>query len=215
VTTADWAAWHDGYDDPESWLHQRLAVVRRRVAQALDEQPAGQIRVISACAGQGRDLLGVLPDHPRRADVVARLVELDPRNVERAREAVDSAGLSNVDVVLADASLSAAYVGMVPADVVLMCGVFGNISEEDIRRTVAALPQLCRSGGTVIWTRHTEVPDFTSTIRGWFAENGFVEIGFDAGTQHEYGVGMHVLEGPTRAFQPTLKLFDWVGLPHR
>jgi hypothetical protein len=33
--------------------------------------------VISLCAGQGRDLLGVLADHPRREDVRARLVELD------------------------------------------------------------------------------------------------------------------------------------------
>lgn len=211
MTNWDWAAWHERYDEPGSWLSQRLAVVQRRLTEALDTQPAGQIRVISACAGQGRDLLGVLPDHPRRDDVVARLVEVDPRIARHAREAADEAELDNVEVVLADASLTAAYVGMVPADIVLMCGVFGNISDDHIRRTIGALPQLCRTGGTVIWTRHTGEPDFTPTIRKWFADDGFAEIGFDTSTQAHYGVGTNVLEGPAQPFQPTLKLFDWVG----
>ncbi len=110
-----------------------------------------------------------------------------------------------------DASLSAAYVGMVPADIVLLCGVFGNISDADIQRTIGTLPQLCRSGGTVIWTRHTEPPDFTPTIRKWFADNGFDEVAFDTEDGHHYGVGTNMLTGPTLPFQPTTKLFTWVG----
>lgn len=211
MTDTDWAAWHAAYDDPASSLSRRLAVVRQRIGEALDGQPSGQIRVISACAGQGRDLLGVLPDHPRRDDVVARLVELDPRNVEQATRTALRAGLDDVEIVAADASLSAAYMGMVPADVVLLCGVFGNISDNDILRTVAALPQLCRSGGTVIWTRHTEPPDFTPTIRKWFTDNGFDEIAFDTDEGYHFGVGTNVLTGPTLPYQPTLKLFDWIG----
>lgn len=214
MTDANWATWHDAYDDPGSSLSRRLAVVRRRISEALDEQPSGQIRVISACAGQGRDLLGVLPDHARREDVTARLVELDPRNAQAAREAVAKADLDDVEIVEGDASLAAVYVGMVPADVVLLCGVFGNISDADIRRTVDTLPQLCRSGGTVIWTRHTESPDLTPTIRRWFADNGFAEIAFDSEVEHPYGVGTHVLTGSTQPFQPTTKLFDWIRQPH-
>ena len=213
MTDLDWAAWHDAYDEPDSWLSRRLAVVRRRIGEALDGQPVGQIRVISACAGQGRDLLGVLPEHPRRDDVVARLVELDPRNAQYAQESAEAARVA-VEVVQGDASLSAAYVGMVPADLVLLCGVFGNISEDDVRRTISAAPQLCRSGGTVIWTRHTEDPDFTPTIRKWFDENGFSEVAFDTDPECHYGVGTNVLTGQTQPFQPTLKLFDWVGRPH-
>ncbi|GHD35622.1 hypothetical protein GCM10010335_31060 [Streptomyces galbus] len=38
------------------------------------------------CAGQGRDLIGVLAGHPRRDDVRARLVELD----EKAEEGGDA-----------------------------------------------------------------------------------------------------------------------------
>lgn len=211
VTNEDWAAWHEFYDQPGSSLARRLAIVRRRISEALDGQPSGQIRVISACAGQGRDLLGVLPDHPRRDDVVARLVELDARNVHRARAAVEGAGLAGVDVVQADASLSAAYVGMVPADVVLLCGVFGNISDADVRRVVETAPQLCRSGGTVIWTRHTDEPDLTPTIRQWFGDSGFDEVGFDTEDGYYFGVGTHVLAAPSQPYQPTLKLFEWLG----
>ena len=79
----DWHDWHAAYDR-ESTLHRRLEVVRRRIGEALDASPPGEIRVISMCAGQGRDLLPVAAAHRRRDDVVARLVELDARNAEIA-----------------------------------------------------------------------------------------------------------------------------------
>lgn len=78
---------HAGYDAPDSWLSQRLVSMRERVRLALDDSPPGRPRVISLCAGQGRDLLGVLADHPRRGDGTARRVEPDPRNVAAARAA--------------------------------------------------------------------------------------------------------------------------------
>src|SRR5205823_8039555 len=74
----DWQAWHQRYDDPGSELSRRLAAVQTQVRAALDRAPAGPVPVVSLCAGQGCDLLDVLEDHPRRADVRARLVELDP-----------------------------------------------------------------------------------------------------------------------------------------
>jgi hypothetical protein len=81
-----------------------------------------------------------------------------------ARRAAQDAGLNGVQVVTGDASLTDAYVGAVPADLVLVCGVFGNISTEDIQRTIASLPQLCAVDATVIWTRHCLSPDITPTI---------------------------------------------------
>lgn len=207
----DWVNWHDGYERPDSSLARRLAVVRKRIHAALDEQPDGLIRVISMCAGQGRDLVGVLPDHPRRADVVARLVELDPRIAEYARRSVREAGLTGVDVVTGDAALTSAYTGLVPADLVLVCGVFGNISDADIRHTIAVLPGLCRSGGTVIWTRHREAPDLTPTIREWFGDNGFAEVAFEHEDGYLFGVGTHRLTGPALPHDPADRLFDFVG----
>ena len=35
-----------------------------------------------------------------------------------------------------------AYVGAVPADLVIMIGIFGNISDDDVRRTIMTAPQL-------------------------------------------------------------------------
>ena len=72
----DWRAWHAKYDVPGSELSRRLAAVQEQVRAALDRAPAGPVPVVSLCAGQGRDLLEVIEDHPRGADVRARLVEV-------------------------------------------------------------------------------------------------------------------------------------------
>lgn len=207
MTDIDWTAWHEGYDDDSSGLPLRLARVRQRVREALDDQPAGPITIVSMCAGQGRDLLGVLPDHPRRDDVRARLVELDPGLAADARRA--AAGLPGVEVVEGDAANCAAYAGFVPADLVLVCGVFGNIADEQVRHTIVHLPRLCRTGGTVFWTRHRQSPDLTPVIRKWFAANGFAEIAFDFGEGTEWSVGTHRLSGPSLPYDADVRLFEF------
>jgi hypothetical protein len=176
----DWAAWHAAYDDPSSFLNVRLRMVRQRLSEAISAAPAGPVRLVSLCAGQGRDVIGVLPGHPRRDDVHAVLVESDPRNAEAASRAAAQAGLRQVEVREADAAVVATFADALPADVLLLCGIFGNISEEDIRFTVEAAPAMCRPGGTVIWTRHRRPPDLTPQIRAWFAAGGFDELAFDA-----------------------------------
>jgi hypothetical protein len=123
-----WLDWHDAYDDPDSPLTHRLAIVRRYIADALDAAPPGPIRVISMCPGDARDLLGVLERQPRGRDVMGRLVELDPELAARAR----SAAPEGIEISCADASTTSAYEGAVPADLVLVCGVFGNIGDNDI-----------------------------------------------------------------------------------
>jgi hypothetical protein len=55
----DWHAWHDEYDDPASSLSRRLVVVRRQVDAILRARP-GPTRLVSMCAGDGRDVLPVL-----------------------------------------------------------------------------------------------------------------------------------------------------------
>ena len=140
------------------------------------------------CAGDGRDLLGVLSDHGRGSDVRARLVELDPELSGRAR--LRAAEVSPaIEVVTGDASLMTAYAGAVPADIVLACGIFGNVTDDDVHRIVAHLPALCAPGATVIWTRGTFEPDLTATIRVWFMEAGFTELDFVAIPDTSLGVG--------------------------
>jgi hypothetical protein len=158
----DWVAWHRSYDDPTSSLSLRLERVRAHLARAIDEAQPRPIKLISLCAGQGRDVLNVLPGHPRRADVNALLVESDPRNAELARQHAAVAGLSQVVVRQADASLVANFADMLPADVLLLAGIFGNVNSADIRRTIDAAAGLCADGATVIWTRHRRPPDITA-----------------------------------------------------
>jgi hypothetical protein len=183
--TTHWLQWHKKYDDPESHLPRRLIVVRNRIAEALDRCPPGPIRVVSMCAGDGRDLLHVLQTHPRSADVTGRLVELNPDLAERARAAAPP----HIEIACRDAGESDAYAGVVPADLVLCCGVFGNISDEHIRATINAWPMLCAPGATVIWTRGKFETDLRDTVRGWIADSGFKEISFD-GAPEPYGVGV-------------------------
>lgn len=174
----EWLEWHREYDDPQSPQARRLATVQRLVAAALDRAPAGEIRVISMCAGDGRDLLGALRAHSRRNDVRARLVEIDPTLVTRGRDAARHEALEHVSFFIGDASKTSAYAGAVPADVVLVCGVFGNVSDDDVHNTVVHLPELCATGATVIWTRGRFHPDLTPAIRCWFIRAGFEELEF-------------------------------------
>ena len=62
-------------------------------------------------------------------------------------------------MVSGDAALTDHYAGMVPAYLVLACGVFGNITDDDVRRTIGYCTQLCAHGGTVVWTRGRWEPD--------------------------------------------------------
>lgn len=204
----DWQRWHDDYDRPGSQLARRLQAVQSEVRAVLDASPPGSIRVVSLCAGQGRDLLEVLAEHPRRDDVQARLVELDPHIAALAEARARAAGLDRVEVVTADAALTDCYRDVVPADLVLACGIFGNITDEDIERTIDVLTQLCRNGGTVIWTRHRGAPDRVPRICEWFAAQGF-ELQWLSDPEAGFGVGAHRFIGEPRELVPGLRMFTF------
>jgi hypothetical protein len=209
----EWVAWHEQYRKG-SPLTMRLAVVQDLIRAALDACAPGPIRIISMCAGDGRDLLGVLSDHPRRADVQARLVELDPVLAERGRIEAESVS-SALEFVHGDAAMTSAYLGAVPADIVLVCGVFGNISDDDVRRTIEYLPTLCATGAAVIWTRGTFAPDLTPAIRTWFAHAGYTELAFVAIPDTTVGVGAGRMSVPPVPFAPGVTLFTFLAKGER
>jgi hypothetical protein len=185
--------------------------VQGHLRAEIDRAPAGNIRLLSLCAGQGRDVIGVLTGHPRRDDVRARLVELDERNVAVARLAVRAAGLTGVEVLQADAGSTDACAGAVPAQIVLVCGIFGNITVSDIQATVAALPSLCSPGALVLWTRHRGPPDLTHAVRSWFMRAGFREEAFDVSHDGFMSVGADRLTGEPAALVPGQRLFSFVA----
>ena len=176
----DWVAWHAAYDDPASSLSTRLRLVRGHLSEALDRAPPGPVRLVSLCAGQGLDVLGVLPGTRAGREVSAVLVEFDPQNAALARRGCRAGGAGRRwRCARRTRRQGANYADAVPANVLLLCGIFGNVSDADIQRTAQAAPALCAPGATVIWTRHRRPPDLTPRIRAWFQASGFDEVAFD------------------------------------
>jgi len=208
VAGIDWRAWHADYADPASALSERLAVVQAQIAQWLDRTQPRPVVVTSVCAGDGRDLLDVLTGRPDAARVTATLVELDADlAVAAGSAAVDLPGVS---VLCADAGSTDAYAGCAPADLLLLCGVLGNVSNEDAASMIAALPGLCAPEATVVWTRHRREPDLTPAIRGWFTAAGYAEQSFTAPDDTLWSVGVHRLVGPPQPPGEGRRLFSFV-----
>lgn len=93
----------------------------------------------------------------------------------------------------------AARPGVRPETVLVELGIFGNVSERDIRGTIAAAPRMLRKGGLVIWARgRRDDHDLRPTVRRWFVEEGFAEVAYD-GEPEPYGVGVGRWPGPARA----------------
>ncbi len=185
----DYVSWHAAYDDPGSSLAIRLRHVQQAIADWLD-RTSGPVRVVSACAGQGHDLLGSLEarDPGERARVSGALVEVEPGNNVVSRRRIADLGV-DLTVVEADAGVTDTYVGLVPADLVLLVGIMGNISPPDIERLIHTARQLCAPGATVIWTRGAQGHDLCPDIRRWFGEAGFEELSCEEWVE---GSGMRV-----------------------
>lgn len=158
--TRIWVRWHDPYEDPDSYLSRRVAVVRRRLGEALDAVEAG----------------------------------LD--------------GLEVVDGDAADLSLVA---HVAPAQVVLACGIYGNVVDSDVRPMAHSLPTLCAPGAWTLWTRHRQEPDLTPRIRSWYADAGFDEVAFDAPDDLPFGVGTARWPHATPPVNPDVHLFTFVA----
>ena len=207
----DWVSWHRGYDDLESSLARRLVAVQHGIARVLDGLAAGPIRILSLCAGDGRDLGPVVAGHARRRDVDAVLVEQDVRLVTGARQRSREDGLADqVAVRQGDAGDVSLFSDVCPVDLLMLCGIFGNISDADIATTVNATTQLVAPRGFVIWTRGSFEPDRREQIRTWFRECGCDEISYEA-EPNGYGVGVAQLPWSAgfRRVPPTDRLFTF------
>jgi len=204
----DWHEWHRDYEG-DTPLARRLLIVQAHIRELLSESESNTVGVISICAGDGRDIVGALDHHPAASRVRGRLLELDTALAATATARVAQEGLA-FEVVEADAGCTDAYTGAVPADLLLACGVFGNISDADVQGTIRLLPMLLAPGGTVIWTRTRREPDLTPAIRGWLAAAGFEEVDFTPVPPSLASVGVHRLAGPPIVFQPGVRLFEFV-----
>jgi hypothetical protein len=101
------------------------------------------------------------------------------------------------------------YVGAAPADVVLACGILGNITDEEVERTLRFLPSLCAPGAWVLWTRAPRGDDILERIDGWLIDAGFESRGVVVGKGDIFGAGAAVYRGEPSPLDPTLHLFDF------
>jgi Methyltransferase domain len=208
----DYLRWHEAYDDPDSDLAWRLSQVRVQIRRALDEVE-GSVTVLSLCAGDGRDVLPVLAERDDSAAVRTTLIELHPVLAQRARDFAAETGLTGVTVRTGDAGNTTAYAGSVPADLVIMMGIFGNISDDDVRRTIQTAPQLCRPGAILLWSRGTNCTDRNASVRAWLTEAGFAELDyleFDDGAGERAALGSARYDGPLQPLMPGRQLFTFL-----
>jgi hypothetical protein len=121
-----------------------------------------------------------------------------------------------VTVLTADAGVVDTYRYLDPAHLLLACGVFGNLTVQDVRATVAALPALLADGGIVIWTRgrFESGPDPALDVRACFADHGFEELAFICPTDSWFRVGVNRFPGGGPPDRPRLdpggRLFTFV-----
>lgn len=213
----DYEAWHDGYDEAGSGLSWRLSTVQRYLSAVLDssglDRREGPFQVLSVCAGDGRDIIGVLTGRADAARVHATLLELHPGIADSARRRVDEAGLAEqIEVRTVDAGTSDTYRDLPPADLVLLVGIFGNISDEDLQRTVTASPGLCAPGAALLWSRGRggTLTDRNDAVRAWFGAAGFTELDYATSDRgHRPALGLVRYDGPPRPVHPGQRWFTF------
>ena len=208
-----WVRWHTAYDDAANPLSDRRRHVVDAITRSLDAAPPGPLTVVSLCAGDATDLAIAVGRHMRRGDIIGAAVELDPVLARRAAVNLERAGVG-LDVRCADAGDVQSFSDLLPADLLLLVGIFGNISEADIERTVSAVPTMCRPGATIIWTRHRRRPDLTPRIRAWFEEHGCTHLRFDTPDSASWTVGAERLDpvADTPATPRPERLFTFLPL---
>ena len=205
-----WSNW-PGIAYTRVGYQQRLAAVARHLSESLDLTPAGPVRIASICAGDGRDVVGVVKSHPRRNDVRAWLVELDGNSVATGVAHVRRAGLEHtVNFLHADATSFVTYRNIAPADVLLVCGVWGHVPPEERTSLVHACGVLSKPGGVVIWTRGVRHGTARlEAIRERFAGPAWEEVRVTITPDAKWAVATYRNVGPASAMPTSGQIFHF------
>jgi hypothetical protein len=177
----------------------------------VDTAPAGSIRCLSLCAGECRDLTDALAAHPRAQDLTGAIVELDPVLAVRATTRIAATHL-RLQVVVGDAGATDEFGAWCPVDLLLLVGIFGNISDRDVERTIRNIPRLCTLNATVIWTRHRRDPDLTPSILRWLSDAGCETTAFESAGPGGHSVGSCRVRQPDPTVTLPRSLFSFSDL---
>lgn len=89
-------------------------------------------------------------------------------------------------------------------------GIFGNISDADLWRTIDTAPGFCPPGGTLIWSRGRDRDDLNQAIRSRFLGLGFAELSYDERDQGSRpALGAMRYDGPAAALDIDSILFTF------
>lgn len=215
INSIDWNQWHTGYETSAS-LQARLKAVSEQITIAINDCPPGPIKIISLCAGDGRDILLALQNHPRRKDVSASLVDNHLESIERGRELALKTGLTKqIHFLHADAGLGETYADIGHANVVLLSGFLGHLRHGDALNLISKLPMVVKTNGSVIWNRHVVLHDGAeqvARIRGAFRSHHFDEEHFAATAEDGFAMGRVCFKGESAPLDAAQKLFEFVGI---
>ena len=206
----DWEKWHTLYNDSDSGLAKRLRLVQESISNCLPNTIEDGFQIIDICSGDGRDLLDLLTHYPAREQVHSYLVELDERLAKESERIASEKDLQNVTVINGDASLLSTYEEVPRADLILLCGVFGNISSDDICHTIETLPQLSKQGTRVIWTHHLRQPEAVPAIQNLFITNEFSEVDLKATDDQSYAIATYEFRGSPKYLDGNTRLFTFI-----
>lgn len=208
-----WQSWHENYRNSLP-LRARLEEVSQQVTDAINAIESPRVHVLSLCSGDGRDLLKVLLSGNTNKAVDATLIELDPILVEQGREAFAEHGFSDfVQFRCADATLFSSYQDLPKAELVMVCGVFGNVRANHVERLIFSLKGFCSPGARVVWTRSLNEFDdgeaAAQRIRCCFKDTGFREAAFKRTPEGTFAVGSLIYEGEQERLPSTGQMFEF------
>lgn len=206
----NWSDWHEKYAEGEPSLTARLQHVQSVLRSYLQKHRGEEIKLIDICAGDGRDIIGVLANEPDPTRVSGLLVEINMSLAAAARKGAAEAGARNITVIEGDAADLSIYQPFGKADLLLLCGVFGNISEADMLRTVEYLPMLCKPGARITWTLNRKYADKLDTLRAAWRAHSFTETEYWESERSIYAVGSNVYSGEHVDLDSKISLFSFI-----
>jgi hypothetical protein len=210
VTVRDYVEWHKKYDDPSSPSSLRLRMIQAMLTKVLAAN-AGPLRLLSLAAGDARDILDVLEQRPADVPRIAgRMIEILPELVATAQSRIAAIG-SPLEMVEDDAGDPQNLIGHIPADVVLLIGIMGNVSDDDDDYLADVVASFCAPGALMIWSRGHDNVEMVRRIRGRLADAGFVDQRFWPVPNGTYGLGTaRWPDKPTPPLPMDRKLFTFI-----
>lgn len=204
-----WQTRNSLYNDPTSGLSLKLIHIKNLIKSFLKESDR-DIIVVSLASGQGRDILESVYELQSDKKISIYLIDSDQESLDYAANFCIEKSISNVTLVLGDASLSDLFKKYeIPrADLILMCGIFGRMSLLDIESIIKSSKQLINDGGNIIWTVNNKIYGIFDIINNTFVKNGFLNMEKSLSNDLNFSVSRNQLESPIESLLENAKFFE-------